>query len=74
MKGIRLCFYPENDKNPHAKMTVTGRNRELQLPSFRESLNLVAGFCLVLGPEIGNEVDNTASQLADLAPRRSCIP
>ena len=31
-------------KNPQ-KMTVTGRNRErLQLPSFRESLNLVAGF------------------------------
>ena len=28
-------------------MTVTGRNRErLQLPSFRESLNLIAGFAL----------------------------
>ena len=72
MKGIRLCFYPENDK-----MTVTDRNRELQLPSFRESVNLVAGFCLVWGPEIGNEVDNSASwlasQLADLAPRWYCI-
>ena len=45
MKGIRLCFYPENDKNPQ-KMTVTGRNRELQLPSFRESSTSLQGSAL----------------------------
>ena len=48
-------------------------SQQLQLPSLRKNLNLVAGLCFVWTPGIENEVDNTASQLAsqlaDLAPR-----
>ena len=49
------------------KSTENDSDRErLQLPSFRKSLNLVAGFCLVWVPELGNEVDNVTQLVSQL--------
>ena len=43
----------ENDSDRPESRTITAA-------MFQKSLNLVAGFCLVWVPEIGNEVDNSA--------------
>ena len=45
----------ENDSDWPESRTITAA-------IFQKSLNLVAGFCLAWVPEIGNEVDNLASQ------------
>ena len=53
-----FLFILKTIKNPQ-KIT---ESRTITAAIFQKSLNLVAGFCLVWIPEIGNEVDNSASQ------------